>query len=141
MQNTPPERAEADPLDRIGAADHVEGSRRQLGAIHLHLDDDPRVAIARKDVGQRRNAGTPQLIRGAIRDRAAQRRRPIQGPIVMHDDHAVAREVDVELEAVGAEREAVVERGDRILRRQRAPAAMREHEGPRRSEEGMAHLL
>ena len=59
--------------------------------------------------------------------------------IVVNDDDAVAREVHVELEAVGAEREAVVERRDRVLRRQRAAAAMREHERTRDGEEGMSH--
>ena len=38
--------------------------------------------------------------------------------------------MDVELEAVGAERQAVVERGERVFRRERAAAAMREHERP-----------
>ena len=50
----------------------------------------------------------------------------------MDDDDAVAREVHVELEAVGAERQAVVECGHRVLRRQRAAAAMGEHQRPRR---------
>ena len=60
---------------------------------------------------------------------------------MMDDDHAVARQVDVELESVGPEREPVVERRNRILRRERAAAAMREHQRPRRGEEGMTHLL
>ena len=100
-----------------------------------------RVAIAREHVGQR--SGTParaQLV--ARSDRAIGPRSVVvrfERPIVMHDDDAVAREADVELEAVGAERQAVVERGDRVLRRERAAAAMREHQGPRRGEEGMTH--
>ena len=48
----------------------------------------------------------------------------------MNDDNAVAREVDVELEAIGAERETVVEGLDRVLRPERGAAAMREGEGP-----------
>ncbi len=47
------------------------------------------------------------------------------------DDHdAVAREVDVELEAIGAERQAVIEGLDRVLRPERGAAAMREGKGP-----------
>ena len=48
----------------------------------------------------------------------------------MDDDDAVAGEVHVELEAVGAERESVIEGLDRVLRPERGAAAMREHEGP-----------
>ena len=47
---------------------------------------------------------------------------------MVDDDDAVARQVHVELDAVGAEREAVGERGQRVLRRERASAAMREHQ-------------
>jgi hypothetical protein len=42
--------------------------------------------------------------------------------------------MDVELEAVGPERQTVVERGHRVLRRERAAAAVREHERTRRPE-------
>ena len=42
----------------------------------------------------------------------AEVRRPVERRVVMHDDDAVPRQADVELEAVGAERQAVVERGD-----------------------------
>ena len=58
--------------------------------------------------------------------------RAIERRVVMDDDDAVARQVHVELEAVGAERQAVVERRDRVLGRQRAAAAMREDERPGR---------
>ena len=61
---------------------------------------------------------------------AAPVRRALQRRVVMHDDDAVARQVHVELEAVGAERQAVVERRDRVLRPQRGAAAMREDERP-----------
>ena len=49
----------------------------------------------------------------------------------MHDDDAVARQVDVELEPVGAKREAVIERGDGVLRPERRAAAVRVHERSR----------
>ena len=49
---------------------------------------------------------------------------------MVHDDHAVARQMDVELQAVSAERDAVIERREGVLRAQapnrrdaRTPAA------------------
>ena len=44
---------------------------------------------------------------------------------MVDDDDAVARQVDVELEAVGAERQAVIECGEGVLGTQRRAAAMR----------------
>ena len=44
---------------------------------------------------------------------------------MVNDDNAIARQMDVEFETVGAEREAVVERGNRVLGRERGAAAMR----------------
>jgi len=58
---------------------------------------------------------------------------------VVHDDDAVAREADVELEPVAAEAKAVVEGLDRVLGRKRAAAAMREHQRPQRRKERVAH--
>jgi len=57
----------------------------------------------------------------------------------MHDDDAVSRKMDVEFQTVGAKREAVVERGDRVFGRQGAAPAMREHERAGRGKECMAH--
>ena len=37
---------------------------------------------------------------------------------MVDDDHAVPRQADVELEAVGATRQTPVERGERVLGRQ-----------------------
>jgi hypothetical protein len=66
---------------------------------------------------------------------------PFRGTLPEEQTRPQPFEVDVELEPIRPEREAVVERRDRILRRQRAAAAMREHQRPRRGEEGMTHLL
>jgi len=49
----------------------------------------------------------------------------------MDDDHAVAREVDVELETVRAQTEPVVEGGDRVLGTERRTAAVRVDEWKR----------
>jgi hypothetical protein len=47
---------------------------------------------------------------------------------MVHDDDTVACQVDVELEPVGAEGDGVIERGDRILRREGAAAPVCEHQ-------------
>ena len=101
------------------------------------------VAIAGEHVGERRDAEPRRSSRRPSRvRRVGPVRRSVvslQQPVVMDDDDAVAREVDVELEAVGAEREAVVECGDGVLGREGAAAAMREDQRPRRREERMTH--
>ena len=51
----------------------------------------------------------------------------------MNDNRAVFRQVDVQFDAVGAKRQAVGERRHGVLRRERAAAAMREDQRPRRS--------
>jgi len=48
---------------------------------------------------------------------------------VVDNDDAVAREVDVELDAVGAEAKTVIEGEKCILRPQRRSAAVRKYEG------------
>ena len=57
----------------------------------------------------------------------------------MNDDDAVPGEMDVELEAVGAQRHPVVERGDRVFRRQRAAAAMGEDQRTGGGKEWVTH--
>ena len=110
-------------------------------------------------VGQRRHADPPtaerkaaavtkeepgvrarQFAGGPLRHGTLEVRRPFERAIVMDDDDAVAREVHVELEAVGAERQAVVERRERVFRGERAAASMREDERPRRRKKGVKHL-
>ena len=63
--------------------------------------------------------------------------------VVVHDDDAVAREVDVELEPVGAERQAVVERRERVLRpqRRRRRGARRRAAATRSARENSAKAL
>ena len=58
---------------------------------------------------------------------AAAVRGPIQRRVVVHDDDPVARQMDVELQPVGAERQPVIEGEERVLRPKRRPAAMREN--------------
>ena len=69
-----------------------------------------------------------QRVRAVRRERTATARGPIERGVVMHHRHAVARQADVELEPVGADRKAVVERDERVFRAQLRPAAMREHQ-------------
>jgi hypothetical protein len=47
---------------------------------------------------------------------------------MVDDDDAVAREPDIELEAIGPERESVIEGEDRVLRPQLRPAPMRKNQ-------------
>ena len=136
-QHAPPERAEADAIDRACAPDEVDGRGGELDVIHLQLDDDPHIAISAEDVRQRRHVRARELGGRSFGDGPAERRRPVERAIVMDHHLAVARQVDIELDTVGAEPQSVVERLDRVLGRERAPAAMREHQGTRRCEERM----
>jgi hypothetical protein len=57
------------------------------------------------------------------------------------DDHdTVARQSDVELQTVGAERQALIEGHVRIFGRKSRASTMREHQRPRRLEERMNHV-
>ena len=71
-QHAQTERSEADAVDRAGATDDVDRRRRELRAVHLHLDDDARFAIAREHLGERRHVHPPQLVGGPIANRPAQ---------------------------------------------------------------------
>jgi hypothetical protein len=57
----------------------------------------------------------------------------------MHYDDAIARQTDVEFQTVGAEREAPIERRDRVLGSQRAAASVCKHKRPGGCKEGMSH--
>ena len=57
----------------------------------------------------------------------------------MHDDVPVAGDADVELDPVGAKREGVLERLDRVLGRERCAAPMSEHERTRCAKEQVPH--
>ena len=72
-----------------------------------------------------------QLRRRLQTNRPLPVRRAFQGRIVVHDDDAVAGEMHVELETVGAEGEAVIEGREGVLRPQRRAAAMGVDEGTR----------
>ena len=80
---------------------------------------------------------TRELGRRQRGQRTAMIGRTIQGPVVMHHDHPVARQMYVELEPVGAERQAVLERRDRILRPQRRAATMGEYLGASKTQRSM----
>ena len=58
---------------------------------------------------------------------------------MVNDDDAVARRAHVQLDAVGAQFEPVVERGDRVLRRKGRAAPMGEDQHAPRFEKGMTH--
>jgi hypothetical protein len=77
--------------------------------------------------------GRRQLRRSLQTNRALSVRRALERRIVVNDDDAVAGEMDVELETVGAEGEPVIERGQRVLRPQRRAAAMGVDQGARQN--------
>ena len=66
------------------------------------------------------NKPVPRIDPGQLRRRLQPDRtpgigRPLECRVVMHDHDAVAGEMDIELEAVGAEGEAVIESHERVL--------------------------
>ena len=65
-----------------------------------------------------------QLVRGQGTEPAPAIRRPLERRIMVHDHHTVARQVHVEFQAVGAERETVIERGDGVFRAEGCTASM-----------------
>ncbi len=122
------------------------GARGRVRAI-LDLDDERDSRVAFEDLGERGHAlPSPapgaafvlgkaisgvhacELIRGPARDRSRGVGAPIEIRVMVHDRHAVTREVHVELEPVCAGREPEIEGRTGILRAERAAAAMREHE-------------
>ncbi len=78
-----------------------------------------------------------EVIRGQVRNRAAAIRGAIYRTIVVHDDHAVARQVDVELEPISAQRHPVVEGEQRVLGAKRRAAAVGKHLGAPERERGV----
>jgi len=112
----------------MGTPHDINRCLRELNAVDFQLDDDARMNVTRQDVAQQRHACERQLIRRARGNRPAKRRRAIQRSIVVDNDAAVGRQVNIELEAISAEREAAVECGHRVFRRQFASAAMCENQ-------------
>ena len=151
-------RPEAHAIERVRLAHHIDRGVRELGAAHLQLDDDWNVAISVEHIRERRYAARSPPKRKAIvtseeiprvRPRELVRRtldegprevgRPCKRAVVVHDDDAVAREVDVELKTVGAQREATVEGHQRVLGRKRTAPAMRERQPTASTKERMSH--
>ena len=71
-----------------------------------------------------------EFVRGELHERSAPVGGAIEQRVMMNDDDAVTREVDVELESISAKREAVVEGGEGVLGPQRRAASMRKYERP-----------
>ena len=74
-----------------GGAEIIEDGACQIEAVFLQLDDDQCLRVPGEDGGQRRNTRACQLVHIAVAHRAAQRRRSIERPIVVHDHGAIAR--------------------------------------------------
>ena len=62
-------------------------------------------------------------------DRPVRAGAAIEVGIVMQDGHAVARDPDIELQAVGACRDSEIERGERVFRAECPATPVREHQG------------
>ncbi len=120
----------------ISTIARAEGNRRNVDFERRHADRPDRETDASavgevipgidasQLVGRQRLDG-PRSIGGAIERR-----------IVKDHGHAVGRQPHVELDTVGAERHAVVERGHGVFRRELGAAAMREDQRPRRLKNG-----
>jgi hypothetical protein len=134
-------------IDGAGGANVVHDGQPHRRAVDLHLDNDRNLRKAPEHVAQRGDPHAALAERKAaaiVREaasgidrrqlggcprphRAGPARRAIERRVVTDDGDAVRREMDVELEPVGARGDSQVERGDRIFRAQRAPAAMGKH--------------
>src|ERR1700730_3172294 len=68
-------------------------------------------------VEPRSNIDPSEFRSAEVGNRTRHLRRPPQSRIVNHDRHAVAREPNVKLDALGAIAHCASERGDRVLRR------------------------
>ena len=120
---------------------------RQFRLPALHLDDDARVRVPREHVIEPRDADAlaskrmlaidlelkpgidARELRGRQRaDRSGAIGRPVECLVVNDDWDAVGGELHVDLEAVGAERHAVVDRRHGVFGREFGAAAMGEDE-------------
>ena len=80
-----------------------------------------------------------KLVCGPIADGAGEIRGSVQCPVVMNDCNAVARQADIELQAIGSELNAMIEGSKRVLGTKRAAAAVRERQRTRSREKRMSH--
>ena len=115
-------------LDRLRAVDLVDDGAGESGAGLLQLDDDFLTWIARKHITKRRHVKLRELGRGSVVQWSRCGRRAIEQAIVMDHHDPVARQVHVELEAVGTVGQPLIEGCHRIFRREGAAAAVREDE-------------
>ena len=141
-----PVTGDADVIYRVGFSNLLCDGLPHRGGIHLYLYDGWDAAVAHQYVLERRHADTKaskgilltsrkpitginprELLRAAGGNRSGSVRRPIERPIMMHDDDAIRREVDIELETVRAGGHPYVKRRYGVLRAKVAAAPMREH--------------
>ena len=152
------EGADADPIDGTGGADVLRHRPRQRRLGALHLDDDASIAMAGQHVRQRRHADplaakrvcaialeaiacvdVRQIISREIADRAGVIGRAIERLVVDHDRDAIGRQLHVELQAVSAEGETVVECHHRVLRSKPRTATVGKDQGAGRLKHGDGH--
>ncbi len=112
----------------MSGAKQVDDTARQLARVPFQFDDERDVGVTAQHVGQRRHVERLELCGGAVGHAAAAGRRAIQRLVMVDDDDAVSGKVNVELETVGAAREAVVESCDGVFRTKRRATPMRVHQ-------------
>src|SRR6516162_9271509 len=124
MKSAPAERPNADALPGVDPPYGVDGYPSQNRAARLQLHDDRNRRVTGQDLRKRRHTdATPpkgkrvtapervarvcacQFRARLRRDGAVQIRRAVEGSVMMYNRHAVAREVHVNLEAVGPKRQ------------------------------------
>ena len=115
-----------------GLPDIASSTSRNVGTPIPCLGRDTSGGRQRREPVPGVDAG--ELFRRSLRDRSSRVRRPLEGRVVVDDDDAVAREVDVELEPIGAERQAVIERDDGVF----GPQGPRRPDGRRREDAKVA---
>ena len=154
------EGSDAGALDRVCLLDRFADGTRQLRLPAFHLDDDAGIRMSRQHVVEPRHADSlsakgmravdlemktcvdrRELRRGEAANRARAIGRAIERLIVDDDGNAVGGQLHVDLEAVGSERHAVVDRRHRVLGRQLRAAAMGEDERAIGSEDRRGHRL
>lgn len=107
--------------------DHGFGERRSW---LLELDDDRGLGIPGEHFPKGRDVKPGELLRRACVDQSSPTSRTIQEIVVMDDNHAVAREMDIELDAVGPGGQPAVECDDGVLGPELAAAAVGKDQRP-----------
>jgi hypothetical protein len=117
----------------------VEDRPSELGRVHFDLDNHADVRAAAENREEIGNAGAGQLVCIVMPHWSAQRSRAIERLIMMDDDPSIPGRTDIELDAVGSERQPVCKRVQRIFRGEGSSTAVREDQRFRCRKEAVSH--